>query len=250
MKKLIAALVLCFPLTAFASGASVTLDRADIDVTNKPSLQRGLKYYVNYCMGCHSLAYSRYNRVGADLGISDEQLLKNIIFTTDEVGEQSKTGDLMTIVMGKRYAKEAFGTEPPDLSLIARSRGADWLYTYLRTFYVDLTRPLGVNNLVFPGVGMPHVLWQLQGIQAKKTEMVDDGHGHQHEKVSLVTVKPGTLSPAEYDQVVRDIVNFLQYVSEPFQTQRKQWGLIVMLYLFIFFIAAYFLKKEYWKDVH
>ncbi|MGF1643564.1 MAG: cytochrome c1 [Thiotrichales bacterium] len=250
MKILSILLVLVLPLTGFAAGPSVPLDRADIDLGNQASLQRGLKNFVNYCMGCHSAAYSRFNRVGRDLGIDDEQMAKNLIFTTDEVGEQKKVGDLMKVVMTKRYAKEAFGIEPPDLSLVARSRGADWLYTYLRTFYLDDSRPMGVNNLVFPGVGMPHVMWELQGWQVKQVEAVDDGRGHKHEKVSLVLATPGTMTPSEFDGAMRDLTNFLVYLAEPYKLQRQQWGVIVMLFLAGFAVLAYFLKKEYWKDVH
>ncbi|MGF1548484.1 MAG: cytochrome c1 [Thiotrichales bacterium] len=248
MKKILGALLLlALPVTGFAAGGShVPLDRADIDLGNQASLQRGLKTFVNYCMGCHGAAYSRYNRVGRDLGIDEDQMAKHLIFTTDEVGERKKVGDLMSVVMTKRYAKEAFGIVPPDLSLIARSRSADWLYTYLRTFYLDEARPFGVNNLVFPGVGMPHVMWEWQGWQVARTQVDDRGH----EAVSLSQLTPGTMTPAEFDGAMRDLVNFLVYVAEPYKMQRQQWGIIVMLFLAGFAVLAYFLKKEYWKDVH
>jgi len=226
------------------------LQHADINIANKASLQRGYKYVTNYCLSCHAASYSRYNRVGRDLGISDDQLKENLIFTSNERGEQSKVGDLMKVAISKTYAKEAFGTVPPDLSLLTRSRGVDWVYTYLKSFYLDESRPFGVNNLVFPDVGMPHVLWDLQGWQEKRTHVEDDGHGHEHETVSLELVEQGSKTPAEYDQIIRDITNFMAYLGEPAQQKRKTIGFIVLLFLVIFFVAAYFLKKEYWKDVH
>jgi ubiquinol-cytochrome c reductase cytochrome c1 subunit len=239
---------------------TVALQKADVHLDNKASLQRGFKYVVNYCLSCHEASYARYNRVGRDLGISEDQLREHLIFTSNDRGEQSKPGDLMKVAMGRYYAKEVFGTIPPDLSLLTRSRGADWVYTYLKSFYVDEKRPFGVNNLVFPDVGMPHVLWELQGWQEKRIHKDEvaaaDEHGaahgdaHGHETVSLELVKPGALTPAEYDQVVRDITNFMTYLSEPAQKTRKFIGFWVMLFLVVLFVAAYFLKKEYWQDVH
>ncbi len=251
------AVLLFFLLKAAAGGGhhGVPLQKADINLDNKASLQRGFKYVVNYCLSCHAASYARFNRVGRDLGISDKQLKENLIFTSNERGEQSKVGDLMKVAIPKTYAKEAFGTVPPDLSLLTRSRGADWIYTYLKSFYRDDSRPFGVNNLVFPDVGMPHVLWELQGWQEKVThnaggEHAEDGHGENHETVTLELVEPGKLTPAEYDQVARDITNFMAYLAEPVQQQRKRIGFFVLLYLALFFVVAYFLKKEYWKDVH
>jgi ubiquinol-cytochrome c reductase cytochrome c1 subunit len=245
MKKLILSLLLLSPMVSYAAG-HVALDHADVDLSDKASLQRGLKYVANYCLGCHSMAYSRYNRVGLDLGVSDELMKTNIISTRDEAGDPNKVGALMKSSMTKRYAKEAFGTVPPDLSLTARSRGADWLYSYLRGFYLDDSRPFGVNNTIFPDVGMPHVLWDMQGWQTKKVS--HDEHGGEHGKIELEPGK-GTMSSVEYDQVVLDIVNFMAYVSEPIKVKRQQIGLWVMLFLAIFTFIAYLLKKEYWKDV-
>ncbi|HIP69623.1 MAG TPA: cytochrome c1 [Chromatiales bacterium] len=241
-----------FLIKAATGGAheNVPLQKADINIDNKASLQRGYKYATNYCLGCHAASYSRYNRVGRDLGISEKQLIDNLIFTSNERGEQSKVGDLMKVAMSKTYAKEAFGVVPPDLSLLTRSRGVDWIYTYLKSFYRDDSRPFGVNNLAFPDVGMPHVLWELQGWQKKVTHVEEDGHGHKHETVSLELSEPGTQTPAEYDQTVRDITNFMAYLAEPAQQKRKTLGFFVMLFLIVFFVAAYFLKKEYWKDIH
>ncbi len=244
MKKLILSLLL-LPVMSFASGHA-HLDHADVDLNDKASLQRGLKYVANYCLGCHSMAYSRYNRVGRDLGISDELMKTQIINTRDEAGEPSKVGSLMKTTMDKRYAKEAFGTVPPDLSVTARSRGSDWVYSYLRGFYLDDSRPFGVNNTVFPEVGMPHVLWRMQGFQTKKAS--HDGHKEDHGKIELEAGK-GTMSAQEYDQVVLDITNFLTYVSEPAKMKRQQLGIWVMLFLAAFTFISYLLKKEYWKDV-
>ena len=166
MRKLITALLLAVaPSLVLAGGGGIQLDHADIDVSNKEAIQRGAKTFVNYCLSCHSAAYMRYNRLGADAGISDQQLKDNLIFTRDKKGEQTKVGALMTIAMTEDYAKEAFGTKIPDLTVTSRSRGADWLYTYLRTFYVEAGRPTGHNNKAFPDVGMPNVLWELQGVQ-------------------------------------------------------------------------------------
>ncbi|MGV6859229.1 MAG: cytochrome c1 [bacterium] len=252
MKKLFLSILLLVPVAGFASGG-IPLDKADVDLNNKASLQRGFKYFANYCLSCHAASYSRYNRVGRDLGISDEQLVDNIIFTRDAKGEKDKVGALMKVAMTPAYAKTAFGTNPPDLTVVARSRGADWIYTYLRGFYLDPSRPFGVNNVAFPEVGMPHVLWELQGWQAKVEPAhhgeEEGGHG-AHGKPELKLVKAGSQTPAEYDRTVRDIVNFLVYLGEPAQQARKQYGLYVLLFLFVLFIPAYFLKKEYWKDVH
>jgi ubiquinol-cytochrome c reductase cytochrome c1 subunit len=249
MNKLISVLALMallVPGASFAAAPSVPLDKADVDVTNQASLQRGAKYFVNYCMGCHSTQYSRYSRVGRDLGLTDEQVRDNLIFTRDEFGDPTRIGDLMTNTFPRRDAAEAFGTAPPDLTLVVRARSADWLYTFLRSFYLDDSRPLGVNNTVFPNVGMPHPLWELQGWQEKVTQTDDRGH----EATRLQLVDSGAMSSAEYDTVVRDLVAFLSYLGEPVQHQRKVIGFWVMLFLGLFTIVAYLLKKEYWKDVH
>ncbi len=251
MKKLILLLLLFMPSYLLASGGHVKLDKANIDPTNKPSLQRGFKYFANYCMGCHSLAFSRYNRVARDLGIPDDLVKKNVIFTRDEKGEPTKIGSLMKIAMPKLYAKQAFGKAPPDLTLVGRARGADWLYSYLRGFYLDPSRPFGVNNTVFPEVGMPHVLWELQGYAAKEESGHGEGHkAAEHEAPKLKIVKPGSMTPAEYDRMVRDLVNFLEYVAEPGKQTRLSLGLPVLLFTLLFTILAYFMKKEFWKDVH
>lgn len=254
MKKgLIIVAGLLLPVLGWAAGGGATFpnDEVDIDWNDKASMQRGAKIFVNYCMGCHAAAYSRYNRVGLDLGIPDEQMLDNLIFTTDKNGEKTKVGELMKINMSAEYAEEAFGTPPPDLSLIARSRGVDWLYNYLRGFYLDESRPLGMNNGVFSNVGMPHALVELQGIQAAKKATRTDSEGNEHEViVGFDIIKPGSQSKSEYDQTVYDLVAFLDYVSEPYRQTRHNVGTGVIIFLFIFLILAYKLKKEFWKDIH
>lgn len=255
MKKFIASVMLALsaslmiaPTAVMANEEGVELEHADIDIHNQTSLQRGAKYFVNYCMGCHSVKFSRYNRVAKDLGLTDEQVTKNLIFTRTD-GEPTKVGELMKNGISQKDSAEWFGAPPPDLSLTGRSRGADWIYSYLKAFYVDPKRPMGVNNTVFPNVGMPHVLWELQGWQEK--ECTKEGEGeHAAEHCELKLTQPGSMTPAEYDQTVRDITNFLAYVGEPSKLSRPSYGVFVILFLGLFAIVAYFLKKEYWKDVH
>ncbi len=267
MKKLVIVTLLgLLPVLSWASSGHTQLDHIDIDLNNKASLQRGFKYFANYCFSCHGAAYSRFSRVGADLGISSDLLKQEFIFTRDEIGKRNKPGALMTVAMPHRYATSSFGTVPPDLSLVVRSRSADWVYTYLRSFYLDASRPLGVNNIVFPNVGMPHVLWELQGWQAKaehSAAVAETADAHEAAPASseegnqvvthgngLYLAVPGELSGFEYNAVVYDIVNFMTYLSEPGQQKRKLIGFWVMGFLGIFFILAYLLKKEFWKDVH
>ena len=240
MKKLILAFLLATaPVLTMAAGGGVHLYDADIDVTDTASLQRGAKYFVNYCTGCHSLKYQRYNRLVGDLGLTADEVKGNLMFTTDNIGET------MTIAMDPKDAEKWFGVTPPDLSVTARSRGVDWIYTYLRSFYADEKRPFGVNNLVFPDVGMPNVLWQLQGTQKAVTKEVDGVN-----VTELELAKAGTLSAEEFDGVARDLTAFLSYVGEPIQAKRRSMGKWVLLFIGIFFVLAYLLKKEYWKDIH
>jgi len=245
-KPLIAILFALLPTVALAaSGHDVHLDKAHIDPGNKESLQRGAKVFVNYCMSCHAAKYQRYNRVARDLGIREDDVIEYLMFTGDKIG------DHMDVAMTKADGKAYFGAAPPDLTLVARVRGVDWLYSYLRAFYLDDTRPFGVNNLVFPNVGMPHVLWELQGWQAPVYKTVTDSEGHEHQVVEgLELVEPGTETPAEFDRTVRDLVNFLAYMGEPIKQERQRLGIKVLLYLLVFFVIAYLLKKEYWKDIH
>jgi len=248
-------MLLALPQAAFAS-ESIKLDRlpADVGPNDPASLQRGVQVFVNYCMGCHSANYMRYNRL-ADLGLTDGQILDNLVFTG------AKVGDLMKTAMDARDAKEWFGAPPPDLTVIARSRassagsGADWLYSYLRSFYRDPSRPNGWNNTVFPNVGMPHVLWQLQGEQVLKTEVQaipvgSKGDVEKREVQKLVLGKPGAMKPAEYDRMVADLVNYLSYMSEPARSSRVQLGIYVLLFLSVLLVLSYLVKNEYWKDIH
>ncbi len=244
-KQLLAVLFLMVPVYALASGGGAHLDKVNIDLTNKGSLQRGARTFVNYCMGCHSAKYQRYNRLARDLDISEDDVIENLMFTGDKIG------DTMHIAMTKAEGKNYFGAAPPDLTLVARVRGIDWLYTYLRTFYQDDSRPFGVNNKVFPSVGMPNVLWQLQGTQEPVYETMTDDDGHEQKMLEGVELlEAGEQTPEEFDRTVRDLVNFLAYTSEPIKLERQSLGIKVLLFLFVFFIVAYLLKKEYWKDIH
>ena len=232
-----------FPLPVYAGGVAVTLDHAPINTTDIPSLQRGAKAFVNYCLTCHSANFMRYNRL-RDLGLSEAQIKNNLIFTGQ------KSGDLMTVAMKAKEAKEWFGVPPPDLSVIARSRGADWLYTYLRQFYRDDSTATGWNNLLFDKAAMPHVLYQLQGEQSLRIEKVDDGHGSTHDVKKLELSKPGTLTKIEYDMYVADLVNYLVYLGEPAAARRVQLGIVVILFLFGMLGLTYALKHDFWREVH
>ncbi len=231
-----------------AGGAHVELEKMPVNLNDKHSMQRGAKYYVNYCMGCHSLQYSRYNRVAKDLGMTDKQVLNNLVFTGQKVGE------LMINAMPTEDAAVWFGTAPPDLTVIARVRGADWLYSYLKGFYLDDSRPYGVNNSVFPSVGMPHALWELEGLKkpvhhSEEAAGTDHGGGHGASQTEYEMMIPGSMNEEEYDRAVRDIVNFLVYVGEPAKLVRRH-GIWAILVLILFLIAAYALKQNYWEDVH
>lgn len=224
-----------------AGGGGAALESPRIDQGNVRSLQSGARHFINNCMGCHSVEYSRYSRLAADLELSEEDVADNFIFTTDADGEPTKVGSLMTNNMSSDYGAQAFGVKPPDLSLTARSRGKDWIYTFLKSFYLDPDRVgTGSNNVVYPGTAMPHVLWNYQGWQA--LEEVDG-----QPKLSLV--EAGSLSADEYDTMIADITNFLGYVSDPIKETRHRIGMLVMLFLIALLVVAYFLKKEYWKDV-
>jgi ubiquinol-cytochrome c reductase cytochrome c1 subunit len=242
MKKLMWMLAMLLPL-AVQANEDVHLDKAPINPDNQASLQRGAKVFVNYCLNCHGAAAMRYNRL-KDIGLTEEQIKSNLLFAGEKVGET------MQVSVKPLEAKAWFGATPPDLSVIARSRTPDWLYTYLRGFYRDESRPTGWNNVAFPNVGMPHVLWQLQGDQQLKVEEGKDADGNKTETHHLVLVKPGTLSPAEYDAMVADLVNYLAYMSEPAKAKRLHLGVAVLAFLAFFFLLALALKKEFWKDVH
>jgi ubiquinol-cytochrome c reductase cytochrome c1 subunit len=244
MKKILGVLLFA-PALAWASsgGGKAPLDRAPIDLHDKASLQRGAQIFVNHCLNCHSAGSMRYARL-SDVGLTEDQIRDNLLFTAEKVGETMGTA------LDPKIAKAAFGIVPPDLSLVARSRTADWLYTYLRSFYRDPATKSGWNNTVFPNVAMPHVLWEYQGDQALQvTERMDEHTGDTRRTQKLALERPGTMSPRDYDQYVGDLVNYLAYMSEPTQGDRKHWGILVLFFLTAFVGLALMLKTEYWKDV-
>ena len=227
---------------ALAAEEGYRLDRAPIDPSDLVSLQAGARTFTNYCLSCHSAKYMRYNRL-EELELTPQQIQDNLMFASDKIGTT------MTVAMTEAEGKQWFGVPPPDLSVIARYRGADWLYTYLRTFYRDPKTTTGWNNAVFPTVAMPHVLWTLQGQRALDVvKSEEDGHEAVSYKWRQLT--PGEETPVQYDTTVRDLVNYLVYVSEPAAVERKRIGIVVLFVLGILFIFAYWLKKEFWKDVH
>jgi ubiquinol-cytochrome c reductase cytochrome c1 subunit len=235
--------LLALPVAAFAS-TSMHLDKAPVNVDDHESLQRGARTFINYCLNCHSANYMRYNRM-QDIGLTEAQIKDNLLFAAD------KPGELMKVSMRTKEAKAWFGATPPDLTVIARSRGADWVYTYLRSFFRDDSRPTGWNNTVFDKVGMPHVLQELQGHLAPVYRSETDHEGKSHQVIDrLELVKAGSQTQAEFDATVADLVNYLVWMGEPAQADRKNVGLIVILFLGVFFVVALYLKKEYWKDVH
>lgn len=253
MKKIIAlfmaAAVVLAPVMATAS-SGVHLYKAPIDINDKESLKRGAKAFADYCYSCHAASFMRFNRIAKDLDMSEDEVRDMMIHTRGKKGDPTKIGELMQVSMTSDYAKKAFGTAVPDLSLAARARGADWVYTYLRSFYVDPYRPTGFNNTVFPDVGMPNVLWSLQGLQEAKYKTVEhDGVEVEHLE-GLELVQPGKLSRVEYDMFIGDLTNFMVYLAEPVQVERRNLGWKVLLFLVVLFGFAYALKKEYWKDVH
>ena len=268
MRALVLALVLAAPLVA-AAEEGVRLDAAPIDPRDVASLQAGARTFVNYCLNCHSASSMRYVKL-EEIGLTEQQIRDNLLFTADKVGE------LMNVALTKREAKEWLNAVPPDLSVIARARGADWLYTYLRSFYRDAESATGWNNMVYERVAMPHVLWTLSGQQVqverkfKNEEQAEAGArqlknawkidvltpeqaGKGGDRYILKTIRtetPGSLSQLEYDLLVRDLVNFMTWMSEPNQLERKQYGYIVLLVLLVLLVFAYLLYKEFWKDVH
>ena len=244
MKRIIFAVLALLPGLVLAAGGGFPLDKAEYDLSDKASLQRGAATFMNYCAGCHSTQYQRYNRVAADIGIPEELMKEHLVFTG------AKIGDLMKSAMSEKDAARWFGAPPPDLTLVARVRGADWIYTYLRSFYVDETRPFGVNNSVFPSVGMPHVLEPLQGTPRAEFETHTLDGVEMQQVVSIKSDGNGEMNNEEYDQTVLDLVNFLVYSAEPVQQERERMGFWVLGFIAIFFIFTVLLKKEFWRDVH
>ncbi|MDH3318536.1 MAG: cytochrome c1 [Betaproteobacteria bacterium] len=241
MKNLLAAL-LWLPASLLAAGSGYPLDHAPIEPRDLVSLQSGARTFVNYCLNCHSAQYMRYNRL-SDLGLTEPQIRDNLMFAADKVGETMKVA--MTAKDGKAW----FGVPPPDLSVIARSRGADWLYTYLRAFYRDDQTASGWNNAVFPNVAMPHALWKLQGERDYEVVAHTDKAGHVGIERNWKQLTPGTQGAIEYDRTVRDLVNFLVYVGEPAAQSRKAIGIVVLFVLGVLYVFAYAMKKAFWKDV-
>lgn len=270
-----AALFLLAGAVQAAGAPAPRMESAAIDLRDAPSLQRGARTFTNYCLNCHSAKYMRYNRL-ADLGLSEQQIADNLILTgrfepTDAgvVYVPTKIGETMQVAMRPADAKQWFGAPPPDLSVQSRVRGNDWLYNYFLAFYRDEKSATGWNNLVFPNVGMPHVLWELQGAQrlvvtvydkasdaqaaaiaAKGLALVEPAPGHKYVVKTLAVDAPGALSPAEYRRAIGDLVNYMGYVGEPSRVMRTRLGLIVLMFLGVLFVFAYWLKREYWKDVH
>jgi len=231
-------ILLASSVPVFAA-SEMSLEPSGINVNDQASLQRGAKLFVNYCLSCHGADYMRYKRLSEDLGLSEEQVMDNLVFS------DAKIGDLMTSAMDPEDSARWFGKTPPNLSVIARVRGADWLYAYLRTFYQD---PAGRwNNLALPNAAMPHVMWKLQGIQ---TLVESDGEHGEAGHAALELSQPGLMSPEEYDQTVRDLVAYMDYMSEPAKLKRKGIGVWVVLFLAVLTLFAYLLKAEYWRDVH
>jgi ubiquinol-cytochrome c reductase cytochrome c1 subunit len=222
---------LLFPLVSWAAETGYRLDTSPHEPRDLVSIQAGARTYVNYCLGCHGAQYVRYNSL-TEIGLTEEQIRANLLFTGEKVGDMMKTP------MRVAEAKKAFGVAPPDLSVIARSRGADWLYTYLRTFYRDPKAATGWNNVVYPNVAMPHALWQLQGERA-----------YDAAKRQWTELSKGAQSATEYDATVRDLVNFLTYISEPSAQKRKAIGIAVLFALAALFVLTWLLKREFWKDV-
>lgn len=251
MKKIILGYIAAvgFSLGAHAAGGdTITWDKAPNRTNDTASLQNGAKIFANYCMNCHSAAFMRYNRL-TDIGLTEQQIKDNLLFATDKIG------DTMKAAIDPKHAKDWFGGTPPDLTLIARSRsghggtGADYLYTYLRTYYKDDTKPTGWNNLAFPSVGMPHVLWELQGIRQPVYEEKEE-HGHPVKVFKgWQQITPGTMTPLQYDQAMGDLVNYLQWMAEPAQKTRVRVGVWVLLFLGLFTVIAWRLNAAFWKDI-
>lgn len=250
MKKMLLGFALALGLTglAQAAGGSFPIEKAPNRTNDMAALQNGAKIFVNYCLSCHSAAYMRYNRL-RDIGLTDKQIAENLTFPTDKIG------DTMKAAIDPRQAKEWFGANPPDLTVIARSRaahgytGADYIYTLLRTYYRDDTKATGWNNMVFPSIGMPNPLWELQGERKPVMDKVDS-HGHQVEVLKgWEDVKAGTMTPAQFDQNVGDLVAYLQWMGEPAQNSRVRIGVWVMLFLGVFSLVAWRMNAAFWKDI-
>lgn len=240
--RLVAAIGLLAVSQSHASGGGA-LEHADIDPGNIASLQRGARNFMNYCSGCHSAKYVRFKTIGKVLELSDEQLIENLMFNAE------KTFETINTTMPAAAAERWFGKAPPDLSLMARARGADYVYSFLKGFYLDPDSPTGVNNTVLAGTSMPHVLWELQGYQEGVFSEHTEAGATSHAFEGFELVMDGSMSPEEYDEFVRDTVNFLAYIAEPIRSDRRKLGVWVLMFLIFFWILASMLKKQIWKDV-
>ncbi|MSR13090.1 MAG: cytochrome c1 [Gammaproteobacteria bacterium] len=233
------------PLSFANTPGAPELLNANVDLSDQAGLQNGAKLFVNYCVSCHSASFMRYNRIAADLGIPEDKVAQSMMFTTDKIG------DTMTVAMKREDAETWFGIPPPDLSVIARARGADWIYSFLQGFYIDESRPTGMNNLYLPGAAMPHVLWELQGLKQPVFHTQTDELGKDRQVIShLEQATPGLLTEVDYKKNLRDLVSFLVYLGEPAKLVRYRVGVWVLLFLSVLLVAVYLLKREYWKDVH
>lgn len=249
LKRLLTYLFALISGTAWAAGAAVPLMESGVNILDKASLQRGAALFVNYCGGCHSLQYMRYNRIARDLGLSEQQVMEYLNFTGAKFGDTIHAAMPAGLGPDSIGAEDWFGKAPPDLSLTARVRGTDWIFSYLMSFYPDPNRPSGWNNTVFKDASMPNVLWDRQGIQVPRPTTGED-HGGHVAAVQFDLVQPGSRSPEEFRQDARDIAAFLEYVGEPAALERRAYGIWVLLYLLLFTGLAWLLKQEYWKDVH
>lgn len=244
MKLLFVLTATIFCMSAFASGGGADLKKSEIDPGNINSLQRGARNFMNYCSGCHSAIYVRFNTIGKYLELSDEQLIDNLMFNAE------KTFETINVSMRSGDARKWFGTLPPDMSLMGRAKGADYIFNFLKGFYIDPDSPTGVDNHVLPGTSMPHVLWELQGYQSATYESRTDAEGNViQEFAGLEPVTAGLMTADEYDEFVRDTTNFLAYIAEPIRSERRKLGVWVMMFLIFFLIIASMLKKQIWKDV-
>jgi ubiquinol-cytochrome c reductase cytochrome c1 subunit len=246
MKKVLFLLtILVAPAMGFASAGGGNLDHVEVSLKDKLSLQNGAKLFVNYCVSCHSANYMRYNRMAADLEIPEDLVVDQMILNG------GKIGDPMTTTMSKEDGEAWFGVAPPDLSLIGKLRDPNWLYSYLRGFYPDASTASGWNNKVFPNVAMPHALAGLQGFQKPVYKTETDDHGVEHTTIdSFELISEGSMTVEEFDGAMKDLTNFLYYMGEPARMVRIGWGIWTLLFLFVFGVMAYMLKKEYWRDVH
>ena len=247
MRTVFALLVLFLSASTLAAGGGADLDESGIDPGNINSLQRGARNYMNYCSGCHSAKYVRFNTIGKDLGLTEQEMIDNLMFNAE------KTFETINVSMREQDAARWFGTAPPDLSLMARSKGSDYIYTFLRSFHVDPDSPTGVDNKVLAGTSMPHVLWELQGFQkavySKHTETVNGEEVTTTHFDGFEPVSAGSMDAEDFDAFVRDTTNFLAYIAEPIRSDRRKLGVWVLMFLTFFLIIARMLKKQIWKDV-